>query len=338
MKKTLAALIGMVMLFLIPIHANAHPGSTDGRGGHYDRSTGEYHYHHGFSAHNHYDMDGDGIDDCPYNFVDKTDTSNRGSNSSEDTDSGINYSRPSMQPSETKEIEENDSKKVVAIKEKKKMPPWGYWVIGILVLIAAVQHWLIRSLSSDIDSHINSIHSISKEKQEIEADFKKFQEESTKDRKTLEDQLHKSEVRANGQIISRDMQIHKLKQTIELLEAEKKSFYETHPFLKTEPLSPHNPVSISIPEDVYFTKDNIPVKGIVSDYAPFGDFTVFVSKKGKKFHQDDFCGGAIFMKAVHIYDVLDDHAPCDRCFFLSQYRHQKVPEWYKNIKALQKTE
>ena len=49
-----------------------HSGGTDGSGGHYNRSTGEYHYHHGYSAHSHYDMNGDGVDDCPYSFKDST--------------------------------------------------------------------------------------------------------------------------------------------------------------------------------------------------------------------------------------------------------------------------
>lgn len=58
-----------------------HPGRTDSKGGHYNRSTGEYHYHHGYSEHQHYDMDGDGKKDCPYDFDDKT-NHNSGSNSS----------------------------------------------------------------------------------------------------------------------------------------------------------------------------------------------------------------------------------------------------------------
>lgn len=33
--------------------ACAHPGGTDAHGGHTDRATGEYHYHHGFAAHQH---------------------------------------------------------------------------------------------------------------------------------------------------------------------------------------------------------------------------------------------------------------------------------------------
>lgn len=44
----------------------AHSGRTDGDGGHYDHSTGEYHYHHGYPAHQHENGE------CPYRFDDKT--------------------------------------------------------------------------------------------------------------------------------------------------------------------------------------------------------------------------------------------------------------------------
>lgn len=72
MKKTLLLILILILLaFLVPF-ASAHPGKTDGNGGHTDQSTGEYHYHHGYPAHDHYDMDGDGYVDCPYNFEDKT--------------------------------------------------------------------------------------------------------------------------------------------------------------------------------------------------------------------------------------------------------------------------
>lgn len=58
------------MLFLLSavccISVLAHPGNTDGNGGHWDRSMGEYHYHHGYPAHQHTN----GV--CPYDFDDKT--------------------------------------------------------------------------------------------------------------------------------------------------------------------------------------------------------------------------------------------------------------------------
>lgn len=48
------------LLLLPPLAAFAHSGRTDADGGHYNTSTGEYHFHHGYPAHQH----PDGI--CPY--------------------------------------------------------------------------------------------------------------------------------------------------------------------------------------------------------------------------------------------------------------------------------
>lgn len=73
MKKALAILL-FVLAFagILLIVAFAHSGRTDGDGGHYKHSDGSYHYHHGYPAHDHYDMDDDGDIDCPYDFDDKT--------------------------------------------------------------------------------------------------------------------------------------------------------------------------------------------------------------------------------------------------------------------------
>jgi hypothetical protein len=67
MNRVFIASIAVLSSFTI-----LHSGRTDGYGGHYDNSAGEYHYHHGYSAHDHYDMNGDGIADCPYTFKDNT--------------------------------------------------------------------------------------------------------------------------------------------------------------------------------------------------------------------------------------------------------------------------
>lgn len=53
-------LILIITIQLLTLTSHAHQGRTDANGGHYNRSTGEYHYHHGYSAHQHID----GI--CPY--------------------------------------------------------------------------------------------------------------------------------------------------------------------------------------------------------------------------------------------------------------------------------
>lgn len=70
----------LLCIFLVMPTASAHSGFTDGKGGHYDRSTGKYHYHHGYSAHQH----PGGV--CPYGFNNKT-GKNSGSSSSGNTSS-----------------------------------------------------------------------------------------------------------------------------------------------------------------------------------------------------------------------------------------------------------
>ena len=52
--RSLRFLVAAVLTFLILLPAaNAHSGRTDSQGGHYNHSTGEYHFHHGHSAHQH---------------------------------------------------------------------------------------------------------------------------------------------------------------------------------------------------------------------------------------------------------------------------------------------
>ena len=54
----------MVLLFVIclvaVVNVFAHSGKTDANGGHWNHSTGEYHYHHGYKPHSH----PNGV--CPY--------------------------------------------------------------------------------------------------------------------------------------------------------------------------------------------------------------------------------------------------------------------------------
>lgn len=91
MKKLfIILLIVLVFLLLLNFFVSAHSGKTDSNGGHYDHSTGEYHYHHGYPAHDHYDMDGDGRKDCPYKFNNKTNSGSGSSGKYEDRESKNN--------------------------------------------------------------------------------------------------------------------------------------------------------------------------------------------------------------------------------------------------------
>lgn len=63
MKKAVVLFLCAILLTVCCVPVGAHSGNTDSHGGHYDRSTGEYHYHHGYSAHDHEDGE------CPYAYV-----------------------------------------------------------------------------------------------------------------------------------------------------------------------------------------------------------------------------------------------------------------------------
>lgn len=64
--KRISGLLMAVLLLALTVPAYAHPGKTDANGGHYNRSTGEYHYHHGYPEHQH----PGGV--CPYAYDDRT--------------------------------------------------------------------------------------------------------------------------------------------------------------------------------------------------------------------------------------------------------------------------
>ena len=104
-KIILSVAACMMMLSLI---ASAHAGRTDSNGGHYNNSTGEYHFHHGYPAHSHYDMDEDGVIDCPYNFDDKTNkisnSSNNSNNSQSTTNSSSNQTTASSDTKQGKKV------------------------------------------------------------------------------------------------------------------------------------------------------------------------------------------------------------------------------------------
>lgn len=72
------ALMLLVSCF-VTVLVFAHGGRTDANGGHYDRSTGEYHYHHGYPAHQH----ANGV--CPYDYDDKTNHPSGGSSGKDTT-------------------------------------------------------------------------------------------------------------------------------------------------------------------------------------------------------------------------------------------------------------
>ncbi len=79
--KRISGLLMAVLLLALTVPAYAHPGKTDANGGHYNHSTGEYHYHHGYPEHQH----PGGV--CPYAYDDRT-GENSGTSFSSFSDNG----------------------------------------------------------------------------------------------------------------------------------------------------------------------------------------------------------------------------------------------------------
>ena len=131
MKKLISLMLVLLLLILFAFTALAHPGRTDSNGGHYNRSTGEYHYHHGYSAHQHPNGE------CPYDFDDKTgsnsgyylkpDTTTSSKSSSYKTTSSIIFS----DDTDKEKIEDLEKE----LKKYKTQRSNSYSVIVFLVIV-----------------------------------------------------------------------------------------------------------------------------------------------------------------------------------------------------------
>lgn len=87
-NKKVIAVSFLIFIFIsfLPLFFEAHSGKTDFKGGHFDNNTGEYHYHHGYPAHKHTNGN------CPYDFNDKTEPSDKkkSESSKKDSDDWLN--------------------------------------------------------------------------------------------------------------------------------------------------------------------------------------------------------------------------------------------------------
>lgn len=92
MKRRAIWVLVLALVAALIMPASAHPGRTDSNGGHWNRSTGEYHYHHGYPEHQHYNGE------CPYDFDDKT---GQNSGSSSGGGGGGSYVKPKPTPTPT---------------------------------------------------------------------------------------------------------------------------------------------------------------------------------------------------------------------------------------------
>lgn len=164
MKRILLLIISICMALAVTGSAFAHPGRTDSQGGHTDRSTGEYHYHHGYPAHQHEDRDGDGIKEyCPYDFNDKTGT-NSGTSSSRTTVTPVTTPasvpkitiRATTPPATTTPTTRATTAAVYSAGiDRSYNLDWGDSTVAILVAIIAVIYAIVSaSQKNDLRSNV----------------------------------------------------------------------------------------------------------------------------------------------------------------------------------------
>lgn len=163
MKQKISLFFTVLLVFVImfQIRASAHKGRTDEYGGHYDRSTGEYHYHHGFEAHQHYDINGDGIPDCPYDYEDRTNHTGGISSGSSRSVSATSETNPPEFFTIVKEVEVPVS----------RVPDWVYWAFPVFFFIILVMALLIRSKNQEIAGFRNDIKNMKKQHEQELSDL-----------------------------------------------------------------------------------------------------------------------------------------------------------------------
>lgn len=303
MKKFLLCMTTLFILPLLCMPASAHPGKTDENGGHYDQETGEYHYHHGYPAHAHYDMDGDGYVDCPYDFDDQT---GHYSGSSSSSVGGTSYRQPISAKKETKlpatkpaitktgSYERSASSSLLTI---------CILAIAILFLVARKRKKQLISIEEDAKRDIASFREKLGDAKYREQELSTQLSSSKSKLESLEEYCVKLQKENNH-----------LSQELSVISEKADSFRRR----------------LDIPMDVYFINRNIPVRGKIELYKPYGIFTVYVSDRGRCYHTNYFCSSAI-VHPEHKYDVIQRLPPCKKC---AMGTVEPVPNWYVELRKL----
>ncbi len=305
-------LLAFAMMICLTLPASAHKGRTDANGGHYDHSTGEYHYHHGYLAHQHVN----GI--CPYNFDDKT-----------NHDSGGGSSSSTSTTSAQSDIPHSSYNQPVSIDLEM--------ILGI-ALFCCLAFSAIFAVSSDIYSYyrgrkqkeqkriekeqklerdyqiaVKNALRLEAENNQLKEDIKTLQEENV----ALLDKVYVLLAKMNHPIETiaqtqhnRSLPPHHIDQEevgfvcgVEFEQEIQKASFE-------EMLSGQSLLSIAgAPPWVEIGPDGLPRHmGFSEDWGPH--FTYYVAQKGSCFHCKRGCSGAY--TPIHLLKVRK-LTPCSRC-------------------------
>ena len=150
MKNKFILIIVLLFLFFSVTVVSAHPGRTDSDGGHYDQSTGTYHYHHGYPAHQHNN------DKCPYDFIDLTNSFSGSTDTIEDPDDSfvdstddIEYPDDSFS-SDTNLIKSSSKKISLTFGRVIELIFCSFWGLYLLYMVFSIAKILLEELFDKI--------------------------------------------------------------------------------------------------------------------------------------------------------------------------------------------
>lgn len=303
-KKHLSiALVSVVILSFFPLNVYAHAGKTDAAGGHYELSTGEYHYHHGYEPHQHYDMNGDGVIDCPYDFDDKTSRNVGGTSSSSNSNSSYITQRTAYQSSTTS-VPKADTKDTER-EQNHSSNFLGMVIFGLFIYIGYLFHKIVR-ITNDYDKTLEEYTVKLSESNSAADTWKKKYESQFAASQSLDETLSNLE---SARKEESKIRLHIKEQYQEL-----------------EKLQKRRCILERAPMDVMIAENGMPVYWKYDPAKPYGDYTVYSNERSNIYHIDKYCAGYSANK-THIFKVIDTKRPCQKCA-RGYFHFTTVPEWF----------
>lgn len=297
----------LLTLFVLLVPSGAHSGRTDSQGGHTDRSTGEYHFHHGYPAHQHEN----GV--CPYDFDDQTgQSSGTSSGDTEQSKDGIVIYEPdNFNPDPDGVYRANE--RVVQYEqeqaEESDESPRSFWsnvgyylgqlpkallALALNFLLFYLLCWLVVNLSDLFKLFKNSITTFRKAHARGLScrEYRRLTELREDARREARQMLRESGERFRA---ARALRFEILKRTLPL---------ETFGFVPAQLVAQ----ACGMPYDTTIGGDGLPKLIKAEDWGE--RYTFYVSSSGRAYHRTLQCSGAV--TPLHALQ-LRGQTPCKRC-------------------------
>lgn len=304
----------VALIYVVPVLA--HSGRTDSQGGHYDSETGEYHFHHGYPAHQHYDIDGDGKPDCPYDFVDKT-GSRSGSSSGSSAKAAKDSGAKAQTTQAAAELEDREGITSAIV---------GWCTAGVATL-AAFALWrkgeaegkahneamdglrkTLRQETSKVEAQAKLIDTFGQREREQQAEILALKQENTAKQEEAD--------KAKRELARQHTELLALKRDNATKQAE--ADRANRELARQEG---------RIPRDIAFAPDGMPVYWRPNSERPYGSYTVYIRRDSGIYHLDPYCAGWT-PEVGHLFDVMETPLrPCKRCA-AGRLPVEKIPDWY----------